>query len=265
MNQMSEQDLRDAIIATKKDVKFVAAARNDRMNSSETLYKEFTKLTVDRQREVLISAANDYFVGSQWKVAFPLNNTPAANLADAVSAAGKALFFSRDEDSVKESLLVLRLYQDSPHFKTIASLLGEAAEIVRSELFRVAKILNSPAVYGLIQSVDAASPLSVRMVEGILRVATYTRDEEATLAVAKFLYARRHSSALNEISRLIENSVFMARDRKGVLQILAGFGAGSIDRVMERHRENKSILSQIGDVAWKTRNSRAIRTYLEQL
>src|SRR4029079_12823992 len=98
MNQMSEEEFRDAIIATKKDAKLVAAAKNDRMNSPETLYREFIKLTADRQREIIAQVSNDYFVGANWKVAFVLNNTPQAALADMVLAAGKALFYSREED-----------------------------------------------------------------------------------------------------------------------------------------------------------------------
>jgi hypothetical protein len=265
MNQMSEQELRDAVIATKKDVKLVAAARNDRMNSAETLHKEFSKLPVDRQREIIASVANDHFVGAQWKVAFPLNNLPAANLADGISAAGRALFFSREEDSIKQTIHAIRVYQESPFYKTLAAGLGEAAEIVRSDLVHVSRILTSPDVYGLIQSLDPAAPVSEKIVKSIVRVATYTRDEEATLAVAKFLHARRHSVALEAISRVIENSVFMARGRKSVREILAGLGAGSVDRVLERYREDHSVQSKIGDVAWKTRDARAIRTYLEAL
>ncbi len=123
MNQISEQEFRDAIIATKKDAKLVAAAKNDRMNSPESLYKEFLKLPVERQKEIIALVANDHFVGAQWKVAFPLNNLPSANIPDGVSAAGKALFFAREEDSVKETVRALRLYQESPFYKSIASFL----------------------------------------------------------------------------------------------------------------------------------------------
>lgn len=265
MNQISEQEFRNAIIATKKDAKLVAAARNDRMNSAEALYKEFVKLSVDRQREIIISVANDHFVSAQWKVGFPLNNLAAANVPDGVSTVGKALFYSREEDSVKETIHALRVYEESPFYKTIAAVLGEASEIVRSDLVSVARILQTPELYGMIQSLDPAAPNSQTIVQSIVKAATYTRDMEATMSIAKFVYARRHSSALEAIARVIENSVFMARDRKSVREILAGLGAGSVDRVMERHRENKTVLSQIGDVAWKTRNSRAIRTYLEAL
>src|ERR671918_2053537 len=138
MNQISEQELRDAIIATKKDAKLVAAAKNDRINSAESLYKEFAKLPVDRHREVIGSIATDYFVAAYWKIAFPLNSLPAPAVADGVAAAGKALFFAREEESLKETIRALRLYVDSPFYKTIASSLGDAAEIVRSELASVA-------------------------------------------------------------------------------------------------------------------------------
>src|SRR5688500_2387599 len=121
MSQISEQEFREAIIATKKDAKLVAAAKNDRMNSPETLYREFIKLTVDRQKEIIASISNDHFVGAQWKVAFPLNNLPATNAADGVHAIAKALFFSRDEASVKETIRAIRTYLESPYYKTIAS------------------------------------------------------------------------------------------------------------------------------------------------
>ena len=46
------KDLRDAIIGLKKDAKLVAAAKNERTNSPEGMYREFTKLPVDRQKEI---------------------------------------------------------------------------------------------------------------------------------------------------------------------------------------------------------------------
>jgi hypothetical protein len=264
-NQISEQEFSDAIIATKKDAKLVAAAKNDRMNSPEALYREFLKLPVDRQKEIIGSVANEQFVGAQWKVAFPLNNLPAANAADAVGAAGKALFFTRDEDSVKETVRALKLYQDSRFYKTVATSLGEAAEIVRSELATVAQILTHPELYGMIQNLDPEAPVSEKLVLTIVRVASYTRDLNSTLNVARFLQARRHSKGIESIATLMENTLFMARDRKSVREILAGFGAGSVDRVLQRHSENKDVLSGIRDIAWKTRNADAIRNYLEQL
>ena len=85
------------------------------------------------------------------------------------------------------------------------------------------------------------------------------------MKIAKFLQARRHSKAIESIATLIENTVFMARDSKSVREILAGLGAGSVDRVLQRHPDSNSVLSGIRDIAWKTRDSAAIRNYLEQL
>jgi len=265
MNQISEEEFRDAIIATKKDAKLVAAAKNDRMNSPETLYREFLKLSVDRQREIISLVSNDYFVGANWKIAFVLNNTPQANLADMVQAAGEALFFSREEGSVKTTLHALRLYQDSPFFKTIAAFLGDAAEMVRSELIHVAEIFVHPEIYGMIRSLDPSAPTSDRFVRCLGCVASYTRDLESTMAVASFLHARRYSALFDSIASLLENSIFMARDRKSVREILAGLGAGSIDRVLQQHADNKQVVSNIRDISWKTRNSSTIREYLEAL
>lgn len=264
-NEISEQELSDAIIATKKDAKLVAAAKNDRMNSPESMYREFIKLSVDRQKEIIGIIANEHFIGAQWKVAFPLNNLPAANVPDGVSAAAKALFFGRDEDALKETIRALRQYQESPFYKTIASSLGEAAEIVRGELATVAGILTHPELFGLIQSLDPGIPSSEKLVFTIARVGSYTRDLDSTIKVAKFLQARRHSNAIESIATLIENTIFMARDRKSVLEILAGLGAGSVDRVLQMYPDNNSVLSGIRDIAWKTRDSGAIRNYLEQL
>jgi hypothetical protein len=265
MNQISEEEFRDAIIATKKDAKLIAAARNDRMNSPETLYREFVKLPVERQRDIINSVSNDNFVAANWKIAFVLNNTPQAILADTVQAAGKALFYAREENGVKTTLLVLRLYQDSPFFKTIAGLLGDAAETVRMDLVHVADIFVYPEIYGMIRSLDPSSPASDRFVQCLGCVASYTRDLNSTRAVATFLHARRYSALFDSIAGLVENSIFMARDRKSVQQILAGLGAGSIDRVLQQHADNKQVLSRIRDVSWKTRDSRAIREYLETL
>jgi hypothetical protein len=265
MNQISEQEFRDAIIATKKDTKLVAAARNDRINSPDSLHKEFLKLTVDRQREIIIAISNENFVGAQWKIGFPLNNLPAANVADAVNTVGKALFYTREEDSVKETVRAIRLYLESPFYKVITSSLGNAAEITGTQLYEVARILTEPEIYGLIQSLDSSAPASERIVQDIAKSAMYTKDFESTRMIAKFLYARRHSSSIDAVARLIENTIFMARDRRSVREILGGLGAGSVDHVLKRHAENRSVLSGIRDIAIRTRNSRAIRNYLEGL
>jgi hypothetical protein len=264
-NLISEPEFRDEIIATKKDAKLVAAAKNDRMNSPEALYREFLKLTVDRQKEIIAAIANEHFVGAQWKVAFPLNNLTAANVPDGVSAMAKALFFTRDEDSVKETIRALRLYGESPFYKKIAFSLGEAAEIISSELATVARILTDPELYGLIQNLNPEFPSSETVVQTIVRVACYTCNLNSTMSVAEFLQARRHSKAVESIAGLLENTVFMARDRKSVRAILAGLGSGSVDRVLQSHPDNKVVLSGIRDIAWKTRDASAIRNYLEQL
>jgi hypothetical protein len=265
MNQISEQELRDAIIATKKDAKLLAAAKNDRSNSAESLYREFAKLPVERQREIIASIATDYFVAAYWKIAFSLNSLPAASVADGVAAAGKALFFAREEESLKETVRALRMYVDGPFYKIVATCLGDAAEIVRSDLAAVARILTDPDIFGLLRSFDPGVPVSERIIQCIVRVAMYTRDRDATMTTARFLYARRHSPAVEAIAGLIENTVFMARDRKSVRQILAGLGAGAVDRVLQRHADNKTLLANIRDVAWKTRDSDAIRNYLQAL
>jgi hypothetical protein len=265
MNQISEQEFCDAIIATKKDAKLVAAAKNDRTNSPETLYREFVKLPVDRQREIISQVGNEYFVGANWKIAFVLTNTPPAVLADTVQAAGKALFYSREEDGVKQSVHALRLYQDSPFFKTIAGLIGDAAEMVRGELTQVVEIFLNPEIYGMIRALDPSAPASDRLVQSVGRVASYTRDLNSTKAVATFLHARRYSSQFGSIASLLENSIFMARDRQSVREILAGLGAGSIDRVLQQHSDNKQVISNIRDISWKTRNAETIRNYLEAL
>ncbi len=117
----------------------------------------------------------------------------------------------------------------------------------------------------MIQAFDPSAPISEKIVQRIAKVAAYTRDLDSTMSVARFLHARRHSQNVEAIADLIENTVFMARDRKSVREILFGLGAGSVDRVLQRHADNKVLLSEIRDVAWKTRDSRAIRTYLDAL
>jgi hypothetical protein len=265
MNQISEQEFREAIIATKKDAKLVAAAKNDRWNSAEALYREFIKLPLDRQREIIASICNDYFVAAQWKIAFQLNNLPAANVPDAVAAVGKALFFTREEESVKETIRVIRQYLESPFYKVIVMSLADSVEIVRADLALVARILIDPELYGMIQTLDPAAPTSEKLIQTVVRIATYTRNQDSTIAVARFLYARRHSSSFADVATLIENTVFMARDPKSVREILAGLGAGAIDRVLQRHNGNKTVTAGIRDLSWKTRDSRVIRDYLEAL
>jgi hypothetical protein len=204
-------------------------------------------------------------VAGYWKVAFPLNSLPAASVADGVAAAGKALFFAREEESLKETIRALRMYADTPFYKTIATALGDAAEIVRSDLVVVARILTDPDMFGLVRSLDPNAAVSQRIIQCIVRVGMYTRDMDSTMTIARFLYARRHSSAVEAIAGLIENTVFMARDRKSVREILAGLGAGAVDRVLQRHAENKAVIANIRDVASKTRDSDAIRNYLQAL
>jgi hypothetical protein len=129
----------------------------------------------------------------------------------------------------------------------------------------VARILTDPELYGIIKSLDPAAPSSEKLVQRIVKVASYTRDLNSTVLVAKFLHARRHSEVLEAVGTLIENTVFMARDRKSVREIIAGFGAGSVDRVLQRHADHSGVLSNIRDVAWKMRDSASIRAYLESL
>jgi hypothetical protein len=57
----------------------------------------------------------------------------------------------------------------------------------------------------------------------------------------------------------------MVRDRKSVREIIAGLGSGAVDRVLQKHVNDQSVLSNIRDIAWKTRDSRAIRRYLEAI
>jgi hypothetical protein len=262
MSQIGEREFRDAIIGTKKDAKLVAAAKNDRMNAPETLYREFSKLAVERQRDLIISLCGDYFVASQWKIAFPLNNTPAAALPHAVAAAARALFFTRDETCVVETIRCMRFYQESPFLKQIATILGEAVEIAGPEGCAVARILTSPELFGMIRQMDSELPSTERTLETIARTALYTKDFTTSMAVAKFLIARRHSPALPEISTIVENSIFLARDRKSVSEILQGLNAGAIDVVIQRHTGNKNAIASIRDIATKTRNADAIRKHL---
>ena len=70
----------------------------------------------------------EHFVAAQWKIAFPLNNFPAEVLPHALLAAGKALFFTRDEDSVRETVRAIKIYERSPFLKNIATNLAQAAE-----------------------------------------------------------------------------------------------------------------------------------------
>lgn len=265
MNQISEKEFCDAIAATKKDAKLVAAARNDRTSSMETLYREFEKLTVDRRREIIISLANDFFVAAQWKIGFPLNNFPAAILPDAVQAAGKALFYTREEESVRETVRAVKLYQDSPYFKRIALMLGEAAEIAGVQLAAAAAVLTDPAVFGVIHSLDPSNAASEKIVDTIGKVAVYTRDQVSTSDVAQFLVARRYSASLPELAKLVEEAVFMARDRKSVRQMLDGWTAGAIDVVLQRLGPDKTALSSIRDLAWRSRNWRDIRDRLSAM
>ena len=262
MNQISEREFSDAIIATKKDAKLVAAAKNDRTWSQETLYREFEKLSVDRRREIIIAISNDYFVSALWKIAFPLNNLPAAAVPDAVAAVGRALFFTREEDSVRETVRTIKLYQDSPFFKRICMLIGDAAEIAGVQLSATSKILTDPEVFGIITSLDPALSSSEKIVDTIVKVAAYTRDPDSTLDAARFLYARRFSASLPDLARVVDESIFMARDRRSVRQILEGLTAGGIDVVLQRLGSNRAAVSAIRDLAWRSRNWRIIRDRL---
>src|SRR5262245_43254883 len=239
MEVISERDFSDAIAATKKDAKLVAAAKNDRMNSAETLYREFEKLTVDRRREIIIQVTNEYFVAAQWKIGFPLNNFPAAILPDAVQAVGKALFFSREEDAVRETVRAIKLYQNSPFLKRIALHLGEMAEITTMRAGKAAAIVTEPQVFAMIRSLDPANPSSERIVETIFRVTSYTRDQASVLDVARFLHARRFSANLPELAKIVDESIFLARDRRSVRQIIEGLTAGPEDGILQRLNGHK--------------------------
>ena len=265
MDQISEQEFREAIIATKKDAKLIAAAKNDRTNSPAALYAEFTKLPLERRRDIIISICNDHFTASQWKIAFPLNNFPADVLPSAVAATGRALFFAREEASIREVVRAVKIYQNSPFCKQIAELLGHGAEVVGHYVARVAEIVTTAEIYGMVKSLDPGASNSVRIVSTVVTTAIYCKDFRVTLMVGKFLHARRHSAILNDLAVVLESSIFLARDRKSVQEILAGFTAGSIDVVLQKAGESKGVLSAIRDVAWKTKNAGAIRQYLSSL
>lgn len=265
MGQINEKEFRDAIIATKKDAKLIAAAKNDRTNSIGNLHREFAKLPVERQRDLIISLCGDYFVASQWKVAYPLNNLPVGALPDAVAAVGRALFFSLDEQCVIETLRCVRLYQESPFYKQVAISLGEAVEMAGAQACAVPQILTSPELFGMLRTLDPTLPSTERILQTITRTATYTRDARSTLAVAKFLVARRHSPVVSDLCNILENSIFLARHPKSVSEILQGLNSGAIDLVLQRHAGNKNTLSSIRDVAWKTRDAGAIRNHLAAL
>jgi hypothetical protein len=261
MGQIGDQEFRDALITMKKDAKLVAAAKNDRTNSFEWLYKEFSALTIDRQCEIICSISASYFVGAQWKIAFPLTNFPAAIQPDAVRAAGKVLFFSRDEDAVRESVRAIKLYQDSPFLKQILSILSESAEVAGVETGMVAAILTAPELFGMIGQLEGVAA-GERIVQAIGKVAMLTRNRDAALRVASLLQARRFSSSLPQLAALVEDSIFMVRDRKSVQQILHGFSSGPIDVAMQKASGDKRIIGAIRDVAWKTRDAASIRSFL---
>jgi hypothetical protein len=261
MARINDQDFRDAVIATKKDAKLVAAAKNDRTNSFETMYREFSALPVERQREIINQIAAEYFLAGQWKIAYPLNTVPADIMPDAVRAMGKALFYCRDEEGLQEAARSIKFYSPSPLLKPILATLGEAAEINGENLARVASILNSVELFGLLHTLEG-TPNADTILQTIGKAATYTMDEDSTLKIARFLIARRYSSTLPEMSRLIEDTIFMARGRKAVTQIVEGLSSSPIDVVLQRHGSDKSVLSAIRDVAWKTKDAASIRNYI---
>ncbi len=262
MRQISEKDLRDAIIGIKKDAKLVAAAKNDRTNSVEGMYREFVKLPVDRQREIISTIAGDHFVAALWKINFPLNNFTAAKVPDAAAVAGKALFFTREEDSIREAVRAVKIYQESPFFKQISAVLQDAAEVIGPALSKVCILLTSPEMFALIGSLET-SPASEKIVNSIGKIAMYTLDTRSTMNAARFLVARRYSADASELANLLENAIFMARDPKSVRQIIEGYTSGSIDVVLRKEAGNKESLSAIRDIAWKSRNSETIQKYLQ--
>ncbi len=263
MRQIGDAEFVEAVIATKKDTKLVAAAKNDRTNSPASLYREFEKLPLERRREVVCQIAADHFVAAQWKIVFPLNNFPAQVLPDAVNVVGKALFYTREEDSVREATRAIKIYERSPFLKRIAANLSEAAETAGTDLAKVAQILTDPAVFGLIRELDPAKPNSERIVDAVSRIASYTRTAESTLAVGRFLTARRHFEYLPHLASVVENAIFLARDRRSVNQILDGLTAGSIDRVLQEQNGNSNALAAIRDIAWKARDWKTIRNHLQ--
>lgn len=262
MGQIQDAEFVEAVIATKKDAKLVAAAKNDRTNSFAFMYREFEKLPLERRRDIINQIAAEQFVAAQWKIVFPLNNFPLEVLPDAVNVAGKALFFTRDEDSVRESIRAIKIYQASPFLKRIAINLAHAAEVEDANLAKVAIVVTDPAVFGLIRELDPAKANSERIVDALIRTATYTRSLESTLAVGKFLHARRHFEYLPNLASIVENAIFLARNRRSVNQILDGFTAGSIDRVLQEQNGNKNTLAAIRDIAWKARDWKTIRDHL---
>jgi hypothetical protein len=262
MGQIQDAEFVEAVISTKKDAKLVAAAKNDRTNSPASMYREFEKLPLERRRDVINQISSEQFVAAQWKIVFPMNNFPAEVLPDAVSAAGKALFFTRDEDSVRESIRTIKIYQASPFVKRIAANLAQAAETADVDLAKVALILTDPAVFGLVKELDAAKPNSERIIDALCRTAAYTKNLDSTLAVGKFLSARRHFEYLPNLASIVENAIFLARDHRSVNQILDGFTAGFIDRVLQEQNSNTNALAAIRDIAWRTRDWKTIRDHL---
>jgi hypothetical protein len=264
MRQISEQDFRSAVIGTKKDVKLVAAAKNERTNSPEGLYREFVKLPVDRQKEVIGAIAADHFVAAQWKINFPLNNFSAPKLPEMLAVAGKALFYARDEDSLREAVRAVKIYQESPFFKQISSVLQEAAEIARTGLAKVCLILTSPEMFALIGSLEV-TPATEKIVTSIGKIAIYTLNAKSTLSAARFLTSRRYSEDAVELATLLENAIFLAREPKSVKAILEGYTLGSIDVVLRKEAGKRDVLASISDIAWKSHDARTIQRYLNSL
>src|SRR5262245_19812957 len=192
MGQIQDAEFVESVIATKKDAKLVAAAKNDRTNSFASMYREFEKLPLERRRDIINQISAEYFVAAQWKIVCPMNNFPAEVLPNAVNVAGKALFFTRDEDSVRESIRAIKIYHSSPFLKRIAANLAQAAEIEDANLAKMAIILTDPAVFGIIRELDPSQSNSERIVDALCRTAAYTKNLESTIAVGKFLWARRH-------------------------------------------------------------------------
>jgi hypothetical protein len=83
--------------------------------------------------------------------------------------------------------------------------------------------------------------------------------------VARFLYARRFSAGLPDLARIVEEAVFMARAPRSVRQMLEGLRAGSIDVVLLRAAGDRAAVSAIRDLAWQSRNWRAIANSLSSM
>lgn len=264
MRQISEKDFRNSIIGLKKDAKLVAAAKNDRTNSPEGMYREFTKLPLERQREIIGAIAGDHFVAAQWKINFHLNNFPVAAAIEAAAVVGKALFFTREEDSTREAVRAVGIYRESPFFKQVSAVLQDSAEVTGVGLSKVCIILTSPEMFALIGSLES-SPGAERIVTAIGRIATYTLNPDSALNAARFLVARRFSADAIELATLLENAIFMARDPKSVREIIEGYTAGSIDVVLRKEAGKKEVLGAIRDIAWKSRDSHTIQQYLNSL